>query len=518
MIKAAKVMKIKNASESKLKTSKMKKVNSIIIALMVYATTVSAQWSIDSLSTQYSGLVTTQNGSKAIFANSTKYELYDFASGVWSAHNMVQPRPNVKAATANGISYFGGGGFIGLYSYNFFLNVDVYTAATNTWTTKVLSNARIVGNAVAIGNKVMFAGGRQILNYSNRVDIFDVTTGVRTRHNLSQARTNMAVAVVGSKVIFAGGETGNISNGIYTSSNKVDIYDDATGTWSTAMLSVKREQIAVAVVGTKVLFAGGLTPSGLYSNRIDIYDAASNTWTTKNMSQTKYGIAVATSGDKVYLAGGTINNSGALSNRVEIYNAITNAMSYVTISSPRMSMAVAQTPNRIMFAGGVVTWGNVGTDRVEVLDLTTNSWSVEYLSRPRLNLAAASYGNKAMFAGGAEVLSSYPIYSVISNRVDVWTDIVIPIQAASKLENQTNATINVRVFPNPFKDKITIQFENVNALVTVGVYDAIGKLRKTIRLNELQNDLDLQDLKSGIYFIRMNSEGMAEETIRIIKQ
>lgn len=496
----------------------MKKVNSIIVALIIYATTVSAQWRIDSISVPYSGLAVTQNGSKAIFANATKYELYDFASGTWATQNMVQPRPNVKATTANGISYFGGGGFIGLYSYNFFLNVDVYTAATNTWTTKVLSNARIVGNAVAVGNKVMFAGGRQILNYSNRVDIFDVTTGVSTTHNLSQARTNMAVAVVGSKVIFAGGECGNIPNGVYTSSNKVDIYDDATGIWSTALLSVKREQIAVAVVGSKVLFAGGLTPSGLYSNRIDIYDAATNTWTTKNMSQTKYGIATATAGDKVYLAGGTINNSGALSNRVEIYNATTDAMSYVSISSPRMSMAVAQTPNRILFAGGVVTWGNVGTDRVEVLDLPTNTWSVEYLSRPRLNLAAASYNNKAMFAGGAEVLSSYPIYSIISNRVDVWTDPVPPIQAANKLENQTYASINVRVFPNPFKDKITIQFENVNAPVTVSVYDAIGKLRKTIQLNELQNDLDLPDLKSGIYFMRMSGEGMTEVTIRVIKQ
>nr|MBK9650190.1 T9SS type A sorting domain-containing protein [Bacteroidota bacterium] len=474
----------------------------IIVALTLYTSAASAQWSIDSLSTPYNGLTVTQNGSKAIFANATKYELYDFTNNAWTTYNMAVPRSNVKAATANGKSYFGGGGFIGLYSYNFFNNVEIYNASGSTWTTAKLSTARIVGNAVAIGNKVMFAGGRQILNYSNRVDIFDVTTGVRTTHNLSRPRTNMAVAVVGTKIIFAGGETGNIPNGVYTSSNKVDIYDDATGIWSTALISVKREQIAVAVAGNKVLFAGGITPSGLYSNRIDIYDAAANTWSTKNMSQTKYGIATATAGDKIYLAGGTINNSGALSNRVEIYNATTNTLSYVTLSSPRMSMAVAQTAKRIMFAGGVVTWGNVGTDRIEVLDLATNVWSVEYLSRPRLNLASASYGNKAMFAGGAEVLSGYPQYTILSKRVDIWTDLQPRFlsHAASTPSNESSIT----VYPNPaignFINVELKQFEDDE--VYIQITNMNGDILQNQTINNFSKSLtqiDIANINAGLY-------------------
>lgn len=497
----------------------MKKFNYLIIALIFYATAVSAQWQTDSLSAPYFGLATTQNGSKAIFASSTKYEIYDFVTGTWATHTMLQPRPNVKAATANGKSYFAGGGYITQSSYNFFKNVDIYTAATNTWTTTNLSVARIVGATASIGNKVMFAGGRQILNYSNRVDIIDVSTGLKTTHNLSQARSGMAVAVVGSKVIFAGGETGNISMGVYTESNKVDIYDDSTGTWSTALLSAKREQIAVAVVGTKVLFAGGIMPSGLYSKRIDVYDASSNTWSILNMSQTKYGIAAATSGNNVYFAGGSINNSGALSNRVEIYNATTNMLSYVTISSPRMSMAVGQTPQRLMFAGGVVTWGNVGTDRVEVLNLATNTWSVEYLSRPRIYIASASYGNKAMFAGGAEVLSSYPQYSIISNKVDIWTDVVVPLRAGNNLNSQKpDASFQVNVFPNPFTDKISIQLQNIDSPVLMQVYDLIGKLIMSVQLSDLNTELNLSELKNGLYFIIAMQDNKIVESKKIIKQ
>ena len=44
-------------------------------------------------------------------------------------------------------------------------------------------------------------------------------------------------------------------NGII--SNAVDLYNIASGTWSTAQLSVAREQIAATSVGTVAIFAGG---------------------------------------------------------------------------------------------------------------------------------------------------------------------------------------------------------------------------------------------------------------------
>ncbi|MEO8147795.1 MAG: T9SS type A sorting domain-containing protein [Bacteroidia bacterium] len=491
----------------------MKKAIYLSVALALVMQAVNAQWTVDTLSTPSYNLISTQNGSKAIYTNGNKFEMYDFATSTWSLQNISFARGNMKAATANGKSYFGGGGFIGIFSYAFYNNVDIYNSTTNAWSINTLSQARIVGASAGLGNKVFFAGGRLILNYSNKVDIFNVNTGVRTTAILSQARTGMAVGVAGNKVVFAGGETGNISSGIYLSSNKVDIYNNATGTWSTALLSSKRGQIAVGVVGTKILFAGGLNSNGYYSKVVDIYDAATNTWSTANMSEPKYGIAVATAGNKVYFAGGTTSNSGALSNRVEIYNATTNTWSYVTITSPRMSMSVAKTPKRIMFAGGVVTWGNTGTDRIEVLDLTTNTWSVEYLSRPRLGIASASYGNKAMFAGGAEVISSYPQYSIISNKVDIWTD---PFPRIANYEFA--AASQVTVFPNPFTDNISIQFQSVDQPITVSIYNAIGKLHRTIPLTDLQTELNLSDLKSGIYFLNVMQDSQTIQTVRIIKE
>ena len=39
--------------------------------------------------------------------------------------------------------------------------------------------------------------------------------------------------------------------------NAVDLYDSATGTWSTARLSVARSRLAATSVGNMALFAGG---------------------------------------------------------------------------------------------------------------------------------------------------------------------------------------------------------------------------------------------------------------------
>ena len=50
-----------------------------------------------------------------------------------------------------------------------------------------------------------------------------------------------------------------------SSSNVVDVYNSATGSWSTAQLSVARSSLAAASVGNVALFAGGLTTSALLS-------------------------------------------------------------------------------------------------------------------------------------------------------------------------------------------------------------------------------------------------------------
>ena len=473
----------------------------IAIIGILFPKASNAQWTIDSLPTAQSNLQVVQLSSKAIFASTGQYEMYDFNTGMFTYSPVSIPRNEMKAVVNSGRAFFGGGVY-GPYTNPVVTNrVDIYNNSTNSWTTTNLSLARRVGAAEAAGNKVIFAGGKTVLSYTSRVDIIDVFTGSKLQATLSQGRHNMASASIGSKVIFAGGECGNI--GTPSTSNKVDIYDVNTKTWDTTLLSQKRQYISSAVVGSKVLFAGGFSTTALtnpYSDRVDIYDTITNTWTTASMSEGKYGMTVAVVGKKVYFVGGVTASSGNLSSRVEIYNAITNSWSFVTLSSPRMGMAVAKTTGRLMFAGGVTTWGNVGTDRVEVLNLKTNQWSVEYLSQPRLGVAAAAKGTNAIFVGGAQVWSSYPIYSIISNRIDKWTDLVPAMKVVSTSKNANEIT----VFPNPSSgSSVDVKFEKTVENAVVSIVDVTGKelisMSPASEVKEL--NIDISQLTSGMYFV-----------------
>jgi hypothetical protein len=76
----------------------------------------------------------------------------------------------------------------------------------------------------------------------------------------------------------------------------------------------------------------------------------------------------------------------------------------------------------------------------------------------------------------------------------------------------------VSVFPNPFKDEISVQLQNTGTPVLVSIYDIAGGLHYSSQLADLKNELNLSELKSGIYFLNMNKEGRFVKVIKIIKK
>jgi hypothetical protein len=81
----------------------------------------------------------------------------------------------------------------------------------------------------------------------------------------------MAVASLGNRVLFAGGSLHAEAHSADLSA-RVDIFDAASGTWTTDTLSQARTEAVASIVGHVAVFAGGLTDSG-YSDVIDLFDA-----------------------------------------------------------------------------------------------------------------------------------------------------------------------------------------------------------------------------------------------------
>jgi len=71
------------------------------------------------------------------------------------------------------------------------------------------------------------------------------------------------------------------------------------------------------------------------------------------------------------------------------------------------------------------------------------------------------------------------------------------------------------IFPNPFKDKVTVSAKN--EIKELSVVNMLGQTVKTVSPNSRDYQLDLSNLTSGIYFVKArvnNSEG----TFRIVKE
>lgn len=96
---------------------------------------------------------------------------------------------------------------------------------------------------------------------------------------------------------------------------------------------------------------------------------------------------------------------------------------------------------------------------------------------------------------------------------------IITIQnTGTGVENFLNE-ISLQIAPNPFKDDINIRFQkSTNELVSFTISDVMGKIVKELNnLNTNQNiNINLSELKSGMYFVRINIDQQIK-TLKIIK-
>lgn len=84
------------------------------------------------------------------------------------------------------------------------------------------------------------------------------------------------------------------------------------------------------------------------------------------------------------------------------------------------------------------------------------------------------------------------------------------------LSNEEFKIAQTFVYPNPTKDLLYLQNNNLQNINSVNVYSVTGKLlvSKTGNLDQLS----LQDLVSGIYFLKINFDNNSTQTLKIIKE
>jgi hypothetical protein len=327
--------------------------------------------------------------------------------------NLSKSRTGMSVASAGNKIVFAGGNESNGFSAFHSSRVDIYDISTNTWSIAELCVARDDMAAIASGNKIFFGGG-EVGDGTwpvDSVDIYDVTTNTWTVAHLSTAGHSIAAASVGNKVFFAGGDHGFNGTPGLDRAKQVDIYDIATNTWSTSQLSNSKVVGHCAVTaGNKIYFSGGETWQGtnpVASNVIDIYDEASNSWSTSSLLENRLGHTGIVIADKIYWAGGTTGCS------VEIKDILTGSTSIQHLFKPGFwwqgigQQAVIKN-NKIIFLRHYDI--DSAPDKFDIYDVITNTWAIGVLPFDIELFSVISINNTIYIAGGA-------VNGVVSEKV-----------------------------------------------------------------------------------------------------
>ncbi len=172
-----------------------------------------------------------------------------------------------------------------------------------------------------------------------------------------------------------------------------------------AELPVPRTEVAAAVLGGRIVVAGGLTLDGAASDRVDFYDSAANRWEpAPALPLALHHSGMAALGDRVYVAGGYTNRAGqewVSQSRVVSLGAGDRVWrEEPALGGTRGGLALAAAGGRLVAVGGTDNLGRF-LARTEVLTPGQRAWAAgPDMAEPRDHLAAAGAGGRVYAIAG----------------------------------------------------------------------------------------------------------------------
>jgi type IX secretion system substrate protein len=87
------------------------------------------------------------------------------------------------------------------------------------------------------------------------------------------------------------------------------------------------------------------------------------------------------------------------------------------------------------------------------------------------------------------------------------------------VSNVSNPASEILLYPNPARDELNIVYDANADVKNIAVYNVIGKVMTVFKVNGDSANLNLENIPSGIYFVRLfNSNGNVVVTKKFTKQ
>jgi hypothetical protein len=181
------------------------------------------------------------------------------------------------------------------------------------------------------------------------------------------------------------------------------------------------------------------------------------------------------------------------------------------------------------FAAQNVVVSDVLSDKLDAGKLQMVSSSHPYMSKYNaltrklefifegINLPAAidnEPGSKGYVSFKIKPISTITLGQTIENKADIYFDFNAPVTTNTTSTNietllkTNNYNPNVfKVYPNPVKNNLNISIDSGISIQSIIIHNPLGQLVKTLVTDEIDASLtiDVTDLKSGTYFIEINS-------------
>lgn len=238
-------------------------------------------------------------------------DIYDTLSLNRSTAALSEARSNLAAVASGKSAYFIGG----KTKTGFSNKMDIYNSDNNSWQVITMPRERGFAGAAIIGDNIYIAGGQNNSGSLNTVDIYNMVSGQWSSIEAPNTHPFANVISINNKLIIAGGDGGN--------NRAADIYNTTTGQWTTVTLSSSRYKMTVASLKNKIVFMGGAYSysDGNFFNEtggIDVYDDATGTWSVGSVSPDVCGMMAATVGSQIIYVGFMWGNGTTTTNTMII--------------------------------------------------------------------------------------------------------------------------------------------------------------------------------------------------------
>ncbi|KMQ66578.1 hypothetical protein ACM46_03355 [Chryseobacterium angstadtii] len=373
------------------------------------------------------------------------------------------------------------------------------------------NNVSIYGNTISAKNTSATATG---VSYATGIAISSGAANVSTKvYNNTISEISGILGYVNSSGIYLGGATPNVS--IY--SNKISgLKNNNTvgnpmqgillGSSSTAANTVVYNNVISDVLGTGASQVSGIYAFAgagykVYNNTVNLNTSNAETGTTAAM----YVHANITAASALDIRNNIFANTRTAGNRYSIYSAAANT--------------VFGNINYNDYSTTGTALGFIGSDRTTLTDIQTGFGG----NANSLNLAP-------VFVSATDLHLSTSSNSGLDNKGTPLPEVTVDFGGATRgaapdmgayeftysalaVSDVNKANPDITVYPNPFMDVLKIS--DVKGIKSIHIIDPSGR---NLKMLTPAKELDLGDLKAGLYMISLEFENGTTKALKVIKK